>query len=114
MFTARHFDSDQIRPDWELKLNTVRAAVARRANRRIVMRQVGDQLIPVGITSGRVVALPPGSESSSADEGNGNGRRRRRDRNNDLTQFLGSMGMAGQDLEEVRHLFISFAMLRST
>ena len=69
------------------------------------MRQVGDQLIPVGITSGRVVALPPGSEGSSADEGSG--RRRRRDRNNDLTQFLGSMGMAGQDLEEVRHLLFS-------
>ncbi|KAF9519928.1 hypothetical protein BS47DRAFT_1008038 [Hydnum rufescens UP504] len=91
---------DQIRPDWEVKLNDVRAAVARRANRRIVMRQVGDQLIPVGITSGRVVALPPGSESSSSSD-EGGSRRRRRDRNNDLSQFLGSMGMAGQDLEEL-------------
>jgi hypothetical protein len=107
VFTATYFDLDQIRPDWEVKLNNVRAAVARRANRRIVMRQVGDQLIPVGITSGRVVALPPGSESSSSSD-EGGGRRRRRDRNNDLTQFLGSMGMAGQDLEEVMrfvHLF---------
>lgn len=32
---------DQIRPDWETKLNQVKAAAARRAARRIVMRQVG-------------------------------------------------------------------------
>jgi hypothetical protein len=31
---------DQIRPDWESKLNAVKAAAARRAARRIVMRQV--------------------------------------------------------------------------
>lgn len=33
-------DSDQIRPDWEHKLNAVKAAAARKASRRIVMRQV--------------------------------------------------------------------------
>jgi hypothetical protein len=33
--------SDEIRPDWEQKLNAVKAAAARRASRRIVMRQVG-------------------------------------------------------------------------
>jgi hypothetical protein len=97
--------ADQIRPDWEAKLNAVRAAVARRANRRIVMRQVGDQLIPVGITSGRVVALPPGSEGGVAiDEGTGSRRRRRAERNGnnpDFQQLLGQMGMGGQDIEEV-------------
>lgn len=91
-------------------MNSVRAAVARRANRRIVMRQVGDQLIPVGITSGRIVALPPGMEGvtdESGANGNSGSRRRRRDRNNgnDLNHLL---GMAGQDLEEV----ISFGLLR--
>ena len=97
--------TDQIRPDWEQKLNAVRAAVARRANRRIVMRQVGDQLIPVGITSGRVVALPPGAEGNVViDEGPGSRRRRRAERNGanpDFQQFLGQMGMGGQDIEEV-------------
>ncbi|KAJ7905321.1 zf-C3HC4 type zinc finger protein [Mycena olivaceomarginata] len=38
--------TDHIRPDWEAKLAAVRAAVTRRANRRIIMRQVGDRLIP--------------------------------------------------------------------
>lgn len=42
-----------LHPDWESKLEAMKATVARRANRRIVFRQVGDRLIPVGITSGR-------------------------------------------------------------
>lgn len=42
-----------IHPDWEAKLEAMKAAVARRANRRIVFRQVGDRLVPVGISSGR-------------------------------------------------------------
>ncbi|CAG7846809.1 SubName: Full=Related to regulator protein Sip5 {ECO:0000313/EMBL:CCA72404.1} [Serendipita indica DSM 11827] len=50
---------DQIRPDWEERLAAVKAAVARRANRRIIMRQVGDRLIPVGVTSSRT-QLPEG------------------------------------------------------
>lgn len=54
-----HSCPDQIRPDWEEKLATVKAAVTRRANRRIIMRQVGDRLIPVGITSSRT-QLPEG------------------------------------------------------
>ncbi|KAF8320044.1 hypothetical protein DL93DRAFT_2032844, partial [Clavulina sp. PMI_390] len=94
---------DQIRPDWEAKLNAVRATVARRANRRIVMRQIGDQLIPVGITSGRVVALPPGSEGAvviDENAGSRSGRRRRHQAGNgDLNQLLGQMG--GPDLEEL-------------
>lgn len=32
--------TDEIRPDWEAKLAAVKAVAARRANRRIVMRQV--------------------------------------------------------------------------
>lgn len=50
---------DHIRPDWEQRLAAVKAAVARRANRRIIMRQVGDRLIPVGVTSSRA-QLPEG------------------------------------------------------
>ncbi|GAA5911028.1 Sip5p [Sporobolomyces salmoneus] len=45
--------TDMLHPDWESKLEAMKATVARRANRRIVFRQVGDRLIPVGITSGR-------------------------------------------------------------
>ncbi|KAF8710227.1 c2h2 zinc finger protein, partial [Rhizoctonia solani] len=66
---------DYIRPDWEAKLEAVRATVARRANRRIVMRQVGDRLIPVGITSGRVVPVNIGEGDTG-----GSGRRGRRQR----------------------------------
>lgn len=94
---------DQIRPDWEAKLAAVKAAVARRANRRIIMRQVGDRLIPVGVTSGRIHALPT-EEQGEGGETNGNergSRRRRRNQNQDLNQLLGSMGLGGQDLEEV-------------
>ncbi|PSS37419.1 hypothetical protein PHLCEN_2v723 [Hermanssonia centrifuga] len=93
---------DQIRPDWEAKLAAIRAAVARRANRRIVMRQVGDRLVPVGITSGRIHALP--TEDAQENEGGGvergSRRSRRRTQNNELNQYLGSMGLGGQDLEE--------------
>ena len=85
----------------------VRATVQRRANRRIVMRQVGDRLIPIGITSGRIQALPPGEGEGEQGEGSGNGnergsrRRPRRPPNPELGQFLGQMGLGGQDLEEV-------------
>ncbi|SJX60334.1 uncharacterized protein SRS1_11648 [Sporisorium reilianum f. sp. reilianum] len=47
---------DQVRPDWHLKLAQAEAAVARRANRRVIMRQVGDRLIPIGISSSRMGA----------------------------------------------------------
>ncbi|KAI0361901.1 hypothetical protein OH77DRAFT_2890 [Trametes cingulata] len=95
---------DQIHPDWEQKLAAVRAAVARRANRRIIMRQVGDRLIPVGVTSGRVHALPPeeaGAETPEGSSDRGSRRSRRRQQNQELNQFLGSMGLGGQDLEEL-------------
>lgn len=45
--------TDSIQPDWQAKLEAVKATVQRRANRRIVFRQEGDRLIPVGITSSR-------------------------------------------------------------
>ncbi|KAF7964395.1 hypothetical protein HWV62_8643, partial [Athelia sp. TMB] len=95
--------TDQIRPDWEAKLAAVRAAVARRANRRIIMRQVGDRLIPVGVTSGRVHALTPEEASQmQADAEQGGSRRSRRHRQNpDLNQLLGQMGLGGQDVEEL-------------
>ncbi|KAI0637162.1 hypothetical protein C8Q77DRAFT_1215944 [Trametes polyzona] len=95
---------DQIHPDWEAKLAAVRAAVARRANRRIIMRQVGDRLIPVGVTSGRVHALPPEEAGAEVPEGSsdrGSRRSRRRQQNQELNQFLGTMGLGGQDLEEL-------------
>ena len=69
------------------------------------MRQVGDRLIPGGVTSGRVHALPPaegGVETPEGGSDRGSRRSRRRQQNQELNQFLGSMGIAGQDLEEVR------------
>ncbi|KIJ43945.1 hypothetical protein M422DRAFT_47481 [Sphaerobolus stellatus SS14] len=97
---------DIIRPDWEAKLAAVRATVARRANRRIIMRQVGDRLIPIGITSGRVVQQENGEGAAEGVEASGgSGRRRRRHQQGpDINHLLGSVGlgpMAGQDLEEL-------------
>ncbi|KIY51065.1 hypothetical protein FISHEDRAFT_71360 [Fistulina hepatica ATCC 64428] len=107
---------DQVRPDWEAKLAAVRAAVARRANRRIIMRQVGDRLIPVGVTSGRVHALNPEEAGNIILEGgvggdNGSGSRRSRRNRQQPASFeqlvslgLGGqqyMGLAGQDIEEL-------------
>ncbi|KAI0035986.1 hypothetical protein K488DRAFT_82597 [Vararia minispora EC-137] len=95
---------DHIRPDWEAKLQAVRAQAARRANRRIIMRQVGDRLIPVGVTSGRVHALPAelagGEGQEIGNNGGSTGRRSRRRQQNEIANILG--GMTGPDLEEVR------------
>ncbi|TXT07115.1 hypothetical protein VHUM_03285 [Vanrija humicola] len=71
---------DQIRPDWEAKLNAVKAAAARRAARRIVMRQVGDRLIPIGYTSARATGQADFSMSIPQEEGGGGSRRSRRNR----------------------------------
>ncbi|WVF72274.1 hypothetical protein IAT40_007086 [Kwoniella sp. CBS 6097] len=73
---------DEIRPDWEQKLNSVKAAAARRASRRIVMRQVGDRLIPIGYTSSRAPGTADFSmsvgqnNSNNNNEENGGGSRR--------------------------------------
>lgn len=81
-------------------MDAVRAAVARRANRRIIMRQVGDRLIPVGVTSGRVHALSPEEvAAAAANVENGSRRGRRRGPGGDALEQL--MGMTGPDLEEV-------------
>jgi hypothetical protein len=91
---------DHIRPDWEAKLAAVQAAVTRRANRRIIMRQVGDRLIPVGVTSGRVHALSP-EEAAAEGVDTGSRRNRRRQQVAQNQNFEQFMGMGGQDLEEV-------------
>ncbi|PWN43109.1 hypothetical protein IE81DRAFT_366102 [Ceraceosorus guamensis] len=58
---------DMVRPDWEEKLQSALAAIARRANRRIIMRQVGDRLIPIGVSSSRMGAeLPVGDGPGGA------------------------------------------------
>lgn len=104
---------DTVRPDWSEKLLAAQQAVLRRANRRIIMRQVGDRLIPIGVSSSRAGAeLPVGSGPGGAivlregerfgafsgdDNGSGSGRRRSRRAGSGL---LG-LGMAGQDIEEV-------------
>lgn len=68
------------------------------------MRQVGDRLIPVGVTSGRVHALTPEeatqAEAAAADNGSSRRSRRRQQapQNNGFEQL---MGLGGQDLEEV-------------
>lgn len=77
------------------------------------MRQVGDRLIPIGITSGRVHTLPTTDGTEDSEGGSPAGatgsRRRRGPRANgqaDLSQLLGQMGLGGQDLEEVSlHFF---------
>ncbi|GAA6009055.1 hypothetical protein JCM10207_004079 [Rhodosporidiobolus poonsookiae] len=118
--------TDMVHPDWETKLEAMKATVARRANRRIVFRQVGDRLIPVGITSSRgtdgsaptmaTTSLPPNFLSQiaaaldSSNEG-GSGRRRgsRSSRrrgssagNDELAALLESLGLGGApDIEEM-------------
>jgi hypothetical protein len=70
------------------------------------MRQVGDRLVPVGITSGRIHPLSvDGAEGESGNGGGGGGsrrsRRRQQQQQQDLNSFLGNMGFGGRDLEEV-------------
>lgn len=96
---------DHIRPDWEAKVAAVRAAVARRANRRIVMRQVGDRLIPVGVTSGRVHALSPEDAARAGEVAEGNGGSRRARRRQQGANGDHYVGLGGQDLEEVSFSF---------
>lgn len=65
------------------------------------MRQVGDRLIPVGVTSGRVHALSPEeANAEGVDTGSRRSRRRQQQSQQNFEQF---MGMGGQDLEEVSH-----------
>lgn len=98
--------------------------MARRANRRIVFRQVGDRLVPVGITSGRggdgstttmsTASLPSGFASQMAAILNQSqtdpssplsgreARRAARRRNEEMASFLSGMGVGGgPELEEM-------------
>ncbi|GAA5978094.1 hypothetical protein JCM10908_004227 [Rhodotorula pacifica] len=115
--------TDMVHPDWEAKVEQMKAIVARRANRRIVFRQVGDRLIPVGITSGRggdgsaptmaTTSLPANFLSqlaaaldASNESGSSGGRRRsrgsRRRSNDEMTSLLESLGLGGgSDIEEL-------------
>lgn len=112
--------SDAIRPDWQAKLAAAEAATTRRANRRIIMRQVGDRLIPVGVSSSRLgTDIPPGSTAGPGGAiiigensrwGGGilgsvgaSGRERRGSRNSrrDLANILQGLGDGGADMEEV-------------
>lgn len=81
---------DQIRPDWEAKLNAVKAAAARRAARRIVMRQVGDRLIPIGYTSSRATGTADFSMSIPQEEGRRSRRTRERERELEEVSFIPS------------------------
>lgn len=69
----------------------MKAAAARRAARRIVMRQVGDKLIPIGYTSSRAPATADFSMSTGAAGEEGSRRRR-----------AGTGSNRERDLEEVR------------
>lgn len=98
---------DEIRPDWEHKLNSVKAAAARRASRRIIMRQVGDRLVPIGYTSSRApgtadfsMSVPQiqNSVQSGADESGSNPRRSSRRRGSNRER----------DIEEASHSFADF------
>lgn len=94
-------NTDQVHPDWEARLAAVQAAAARRANRRIIMRQIGDRLVPVGITSGRIHPLSVEGAGPEGDGGGSRRSRRRQQQQQDLNNFLGNMGLGGRDLEEV-------------
>lgn len=100
---------DMIRPDWQAKLMAAEAATLRRANRRIIMRQVGDRLIPVGVSSSRLGSeLPPGSTTGPGgaiiigENTRWGGERRgsRGRRGGEIANFLQSLG-GGQDMEEI-------------
>ena len=73
------------------------------------MRQVGDRLIPVGVTSGRIHAISPeeaAQHGEHLEQGGSRRSRRARNQNQDLNQLFGTMGLGGQDLEEVIHFLI--------
>jgi hypothetical protein len=65
------------------------------------MRQIGDRLIPVGITSGRIHPLPVEGAGTEGDGGGSRRSRRRQQQQHELNNFLGYLGFGGRDLEEV-------------
>ncbi|WVO12790.1 hypothetical protein L204_100398 [Cryptococcus depauperatus] len=100
---------DEIRPDWEAKLNAVKAAAARKASRRIIMRQIGDRLVPIGYTSSRAPGAAEVSASTGQNDENGpNSRRsRRRESNNrerELEELMIEEAMRLSLLDHEEHL----------
>ena len=65
------------------------------------MRQIGDRLVPVGITSGRIHPLGAEATSTEGDGGGSRRSRRRQQQQQELNSFLGNMGFGNRDLEEV-------------
>ncbi|CAO1618059.1 unnamed protein product [Parajaminaea phylloscopi] len=106
--------TDMVRPDWQARLATAQAAILRRANRRIIMRQVGDRLVPIGVSSSRVGAeLPEGNgpggaiilregerwgSFSGSEEAAGSTSNRRGSRRGQAANY---MQMAGQEVEDM-------------
>ena len=80
--------ADEIRPDWEDKLNAVKAAAARKAARRIVMRQVGDRLVPIGYTSSRATGQADFSMSTGSGDSSSRSERRRGSNGRDLEELM--------------------------
>ncbi|CAK9786938.1 hypothetical protein CC85DRAFT_328766 [Cutaneotrichosporon oleaginosum] len=95
---------DAIRPDWEAKLNAVKAQAARRAARRIVMRQVGDRLIPIGYTSSRATGQADFSMSIPPDEGGSRRSRRTREREREMEEMMIMEAMRLSLLDHEEHL----------
>nr|ODN81228.1 zf-C3HC4 type zinc finger protein [Cryptococcus depauperatus CBS 7841] len=105
---------DEIRPDWEAKLNAVKAAAARKASRRIIMRQIGDRLVPIGYTSSRAPGVADVSASTGQNDENGpNSRRSRRRESNNRERELEEVSAAFYRLVfsvDVNQLMIEEAM----
>nr|ODN99686.1 zf-C3HC4 type zinc finger protein [Cryptococcus depauperatus CBS 7855] len=105
---------DEIRPDWEAKLNAVKAAAARKASRRIIMRQIGDRLVPIGYTSSRAPGAAEVSASTGQNDENGpNSRRSRRRESNNRERELEEVSAAFYRLVfsvDVNQLMIEEAM----
>ncbi len=78
------------------------------------MRQVGDRLVPVGITSGRIHPLSVEAAGAEGDGGGSRRSRRRQQQQQDLNSFLGNMSFGGRDLEEVSKQVISTSYIMLT
>ena len=52
-FRHRFTHTDYIHPNWREKLDRALATTERQENRRVIMRQEGDSLVPIGVSSSR-------------------------------------------------------------
>ena len=75
---------DQIYPNWQEKVEAVKAAIARRANRRLIFQQVNGRMIPIGVSgSGNrdlAAMIEAARNSGASDSGSRSSRRSRRSR----------------------------------